>query len=165
MSQRKIRKVSTEPFEISLHNQVFIPNVHVQYGAYSGDKNEEEDVNDGQYSNNSMELGNNVDEGVYYEDNFEIFNPDLEVMEVVDDETNYVEAGTSDIFDDSFLFVGGAIISKSISIDNIDEEVNVLLFEGSNVTLKEFCRYMKVLKSSQNLGDVAFSVIVGSILF
>ena len=42
--------------------------------------------------------------------------------------------------------------------------MNRPVFEESNFSIKSFCRYLLVLKTNLNLGDVSFTVIVGSIM-
>jgi hypothetical protein len=34
MSKRKVRRVNEETYDISLHNEIFIPDVSIKYGAY-----------------------------------------------------------------------------------------------------------------------------------
>lgn len=88
------------------------------------------------------------------EDNIEIHEDEL-----------YEEPNFNDsIFNDQFLFEDGLLISKGNNSVASEVQLNEPLFEGSKSTLKDFCRYMLILKISQNLGDVTFTIIVGSIL-
>ena len=169
MSKRKVRKGNEDTYVISMHNEIFIPDVPIKYGAYKDDQFEDDNnlsENDEEKESIGEVVNNNEEDGYDIIDNevgMLTFDDSVEMLE--EDDITYVEPTfNQNEFDDSFHFKDGLIISTKDSNVDIEEEVNVLLFEGSTLTLKEFCRYMKVLKSTQNLGDVAFSLIVGSIL-
>ncbi len=67
-------------------------------------------------------------------------------------------------FDDNELFQNGLLISKEFedikTSVNIDEEI----YESCKFSLKVFCRFLLILKSNHNMGDVAFASVVGSII-
>jgi len=169
MSKRKVRRVNEETYDISLHNEIFIPDVSIKYGAYKENLIEDsssQSDHDEQKADIHEVVINNQDDGYDIIDNdvgMMTLDDYLEPLE--DDNVIYVEPIFHDNdFDDSFIFGDGLIISTNDSNINIDDEVDVLLFEDSTLTLKQICRYKKVLKCTQNLGDVTFSIIVGSIL-
>ena len=66
MSKRKVRRGNEETYEISIHNEIFIPDVPIKYGAYKDDQieddnnpsdNDEEKENIGDFVNNNEEDG------------------------------------------------------------------------------------------------------------
>ena len=176
MSKRKAREVPLATYDISLLNEVFIPDLKIKYGSYTLKENdkESEEINEG-IENELSEVesltafdevrndNNGYDSDIHVEFDMDYIG-DNEQLPDEDEMYEQIDVVEENVFDDSILFKKGFQISKKKGNTEIDDETNVLLFEGSNFTLKQFCRYMKILKSNQNLGDVAFSIIVGSIL-
>jgi len=149
--------------DITSMHKVFVPDVRVQYGTYKS----EEDVNE---NNNLVE---EVDEVSVVDDFDNDYNYDndgggndeiLFENEHSDDDQYEIPTFNNEVFDDSQLFSSGLLVSKPNSLVDLEDEVNRPLFEDSNFSLKEFCRYLLVLKTNLNLGDVSFTIIVGSIL-
>lgn len=175
---KRTRKDSTDAGLVDLHasNKIFLPDVAVSYGSYGTSSNE----NVRNVYGNSVEVESskeiehvNVDlddyevNDTYYEDvETEIDDTHANENEIEFDEHELYEEPIFDdsIFNDKFLFEEGVLISKDNNSITSLNEINQPLFEGSNYTLKDFCRYMLIIKISQNLGDVSFTIIVGSIL-
>ena len=157
-------------------NSIYIPQVKINYGGYGQTLdivNIENDEEGDTVIGGTVGLINDEQVG-FQEDEYDMYGNDWNVEEltslnlnVVDEDENefYEEPTFSDeIFNDSSLFQRGLLISKDRYESSIEEEINLPLFEGSSFSLKEFCRYMLMLKTNQNLGDVTFTIIVGSIL-
>ena len=162
--------------EIIKSNSIYIPNGKINYGAYGRSSNECNTENDKESDSNiepTITLQN--DEHIGYEDNeyymyendLNFENINLSNLNLENDEDNdfYEEPTFNDVvFNDSSLFEKGLLISKETNDNNIEDEVKLPLFEGSLFSLQQFCRYMLIVKTNQNMGDVTFTIIVGSIL-
>ena len=175
---KRVRDNTSDPELVDLHSntKIFLPDLPVNFGSYGMSsksivmnmRNETTDDNVTQVNDDiDMDIDNHDLYDNYYEE------VDNEINEINDNDNDtdsndnelYEEPNFSDsIFNDQFLFEDGLLISKGNNSVDLDVQMNEPLFEGSNSTLKDFCRYMLILKISQNLGDVTFSIIVGSIL-
>ena len=142
--------------DITSMHKVFIPDVRVKYAAYSCEKEEIE-------NNNLVQEG---DEVTIVEDIDNDYNYDNDVgdneeilfeNEHLDDDQYEIPTFNNEVFDDSELFSSGLLVSKPNSVVDVEDEVNRPLFEDSNFSLKEFCRYLFVLKTNLNLGDSWFN--------
>ena len=157
-------------------NSIYVPQVRINYGAYgqtSNIVNIEKDVEDDADYGGTVGLID-VEPLEYNEDDYYTEGNDLHLEDLPslynniadEDESVFYEEPTfsDEVFNDSSLFECGILVSKDRNENSVEEEINLPLFEGSPFSLKEFCRYMLIVKMNQNLGDVTFSIIVGSIL-
>jgi hypothetical protein len=144
-------------------SDIYIPDVHVNYGGY-GKKRNDDQMN--KIMNTSIDEVDDYNDDNNYVENIEINDMNHNSFELEEEITEFYEEPNFEniVFNDNILFENGVVISKDNNSNVFEDEVNAPLFEGSLFSLKQFCRYMLILKSNLNLGAVSFTLIVGSII-